>query len=165
MKPTVVLKELRDRFSNIVNPDDIEYSTFVDVCPIPMYVVLGKGRTTEVVTWRQTGMAWLYACGHGFNLCGEIFNVEHSTVIHATKKVLEAVEDRRYDPLLHDCFMEVLDAHHSLLKLSPLELEFDLCRVLEYESNCGHPTQKDINKIKGINEREVKHFLSGLSLY
>jgi len=126
--------KLRIQLKKHINFDQIgEYdlNRLLQRSPIDYSDFLSGTRKQHVIFYKHVGMALMFGSGITSTLIAEIMNVDHSSVIHATKKVINMLEvkDKAYmkclDILLRDTVgysRKNEDSNNNLI-LSNLTLE------------------------------------------
>ena len=61
-------------------------------CPYPLQDLKGKNRVRELVNWRHVLLYLLRKEGATYERAGETLNKDHTTAIHAFKKVENAID-------------------------------------------------------------------------
>ena len=72
-------------------------------CPYPLQDLKGKSRVPELVRWRHVLLYLLKKQGATFQKAGEMLNRDHTTALHAFKKVENAIDgyDKKLLEVLH----------------------------------------------------------------
>jgi chromosomal replication initiation ATPase DnaA len=84
----------------------INQNAFFEVCPIPLNDLLGSSRLQRIVSWRTVGMVWMRLSGMTLKQSGDMFNRNHTTVMHAENQILDALTG--FHPRLKEKFEKVL---------------------------------------------------------
>jgi chromosomal replication initiation ATPase DnaA len=84
----------------------INQNAFFEVCPIPLNELLGSSRLQRIVSWRTVGMVWMRLSGMTLKQSGDMFNRNHTTVMHAENQILDALTG--FHPKLKEKFDKVL---------------------------------------------------------
>jgi chromosomal replication initiation ATPase DnaA len=84
----------------------INQNAFFEVCPIPLNDLLGTSRLQRIVSWRTVGMVWMRLSGMTLKQSGDMFNRNHTTVMHAENQILDALTG--FHPRLKEKFDKVL---------------------------------------------------------
>jgi chromosomal replication initiation ATPase DnaA len=84
----------------------INQNAFFEVCPIPLNDLLGSSRLQRIVSWRTVGMVWMRLSGMTLKQSGDMFNRNHTTVMHAENQILDALTG--FHPRLKEKFDKVL---------------------------------------------------------
>ena len=92
-------------------------------CPYPLQDLKGKSRVRELVNWRHVLLYLLRKEGATFQRAAEMLNKDHTTAIHAFKKVENAIDG--YDD-------ELLEILHKVTKGDRVSVQ------------CNHNTPSDI---------------------
>ena len=85
----------------------INQNAFFEVCPIPLNELLGSSRLQRIVSWRTVGMVWMRLSGMTLKQSGDMFNRNHTTVMHAENQILDALTG--FHPRLKEKFDKVLN--------------------------------------------------------
>jgi len=81
------------------------FEDFLISCPFSIEYLREKNRKTEVMQWRQVGMAWYAIEFNSLTQAGNFFKRDHSTVIHA----LKCIQDRKFNPTLDEKVNKIID--------------------------------------------------------
>jgi hypothetical protein len=118
-----------DRIKSKVNAQRYEMSDFYAVCPLSIEQLQSQSRYNEVKSWRQIGMVWGRLSGLSTTKSGEIFSRDHSTVVHATKIILNSVEGYGYDFIIEKIH-DIVDGSKSVQQSEDMNVNEAVCAVL-----------------------------------
>lgn len=93
--------ELRQKIQNKINfkeVGDYDFNRFLQISPVNYHEYLSKTRKQHVVIFKQVGIALMFGSGMTSTLIAEKLSMDHSSVIHSTKKVINMIEtnDKMY---------------------------------------------------------------------
>ena len=93
--------ELRQKIQNKINfkeVGDYDFNRFLQISPVHYHEYLSKTRKQHVVIFKQVGIALMFGSGMTSTLIAEKLSMDHSSVIHSTKKVINMIDtnDKMY---------------------------------------------------------------------
>lgn len=87
--------ELREEIQSKINFKEIgdyDFNRFLQISPVDYHEYLSKTRKQHVVIFKQVGIALMFGSGMTSTLIAEKLSMDHSSVIHSTKKVINMIE-------------------------------------------------------------------------
>jgi Bacterial dnaA protein helix-turn-helix len=98
---------LLDKIQSKLDRFSFHENSFYEVTPYDSSELSSSNRKRNLVVWRSVGMVWLRLCGYSQETTAEIFNRDHTTVHHAEKQVLNALEG--FDFEIKEAFYKVMN--------------------------------------------------------
>lgn len=93
--------ELREEIQKKINFSEIgnyDFNRFLQISPVDYHEFLTKTRKQHVVIFKQVGIALMFGSGMTSTLIAEKLSMDHSSIIHSTKKVINMIDtnDKMY---------------------------------------------------------------------
>jgi chromosomal replication initiation ATPase DnaA len=93
--------ELREEIQSKINFKEIgdyDLNRFLQISPVDYHEYLSKTRKQHVVIFKQVGIALMFGSGMTSTLIAEKLSMDHSSIIHSTKKVINMIDtnDKMY---------------------------------------------------------------------
>ena len=96
------LRQKLRKHINFKNLGEYDMKRFLQVSPVDYSEILSGTRKQHVIFYKHVGMALMFGSGKSSIEISEMFNMDHSSVIHATKKVINMLEvkDKAYSKII-----------------------------------------------------------------
>lgn len=96
---------------------------FYRTCPINEEVIKSKIRDSHVVKWRHLGCVWVLLSCNSLTEAAKVMKRNHATIIHAVKKVVNAIEG--YDDELLKCLEMLVDNSRKGVYLNYVDKQYN----------------------------------------